>query len=89
MNSLVVKGFKIGTKNFASLLFGVFKAGKLGQNGGQNVTLTLYTLQDPHIAPGLLPVGFNDFLLFSAINLFNLKILFLIEHFINKLIVWR
>ena len=32
VNSLVVKGFKIGSKNFASLLVGVFKANKLKFN---------------------------------------------------------
>ena len=39
VNSLVVKGFKIGTKNFASLLVGVFKNSKIDRNGSQCFTL--------------------------------------------------
>ena len=53
MNSLVVKGFKIGAKDFASLQVGVFKADKIGPNGGQLPRLALCTLDEPYMTPGL------------------------------------
>ena len=61
MNLLVVKGFKIGTKNFASLYVGVFKADKIGRNGGQFPTVALCTLHESHMIPGLVPTGLRIF----------------------------
>ena len=84
MNSLVVKGFKIGTKNFASLQVGVFKADKIGRIGGQFPTLALCTLHEPYMIPGLVPTGFKDFLVFSVILLDSTNFLrTLFENLIN------
>ena len=63
----VVKGFKIWTKNFTNLLE---EADKLVWNGEQLFTIALCTLHEPYIIPGLLPTGFNDFLVFSDILFF-------------------
>ena len=41
VNSLDVKGAKMGTKNLASLYAGVPIADKIGRNGGQPPTLVL------------------------------------------------
>ena len=46
VDSFFVKGFKISTKNFTSLKVGVFKAAKIGRNGGQFSTLALCTLNE-------------------------------------------
>ena len=67
VNSLVVKGFKIGTKNFADLSVGVFKTDKIGRNGGRSSTFALCTLHEPGITRGLLPTSFNDLPFFSVI----------------------
>ena len=65
VNSLVVKGFKIGTKKvfvLGSLRVGVFKADKFDQYDRQFSTLDLFTLLESYITAGLLPTGFKDFL---------------------------
>ena len=57
---LVVNDSKIGTKYFASLYVGVYKADKLGLRGGQSLTHFLSTFQEPYIIPGLVPTGFRS-----------------------------
>ena len=63
--SLLVKDFKIVTRNFANLKVGVLIADKIGRKGGQLSIISLQTLQSPYIIPGLVPIGFRD-LLFSS-----------------------
>ena len=47
----------------------VVKADKIGENGREFPTLVLCTLHKWHTTPGLLPRGFNNFLVFSVILL--------------------
>ena len=56
---LLVNGSKIGTKYFASLYVGVWKADKIGLKGGQPSTHFLCTLQEPCIIPSLVPTSFR------------------------------
>ena len=69
VNSLVVKGLKIGTKNSAGLQVEVFEADKIGRNGRQLSILVSFILHEPYIAPGLLLTGFSNLLFFSIILL--------------------
>ena len=41
VHSLLVKGFKIGTRNFVSLKIGVLIADKIGKKDGQLSTISL------------------------------------------------
>ena len=59
---LHVKGFNKGIKNLARLYVGVCKANKIGRNGGQPSTCSLYTLQFPYIIPGQVLTAFPDLL---------------------------
>ena len=60
MYSLLVNVSNIGTRNLARLYVGVYKADRIGLNGGQPCTSCLCTLQSPYIVPGLVPTGFTD-----------------------------
>ena len=57
VNSLTVKGDKIGTKNFARLYVGVPIADKMSRKEGQLSIIGLCTLALPQSIPGLNPVG--------------------------------
>ena len=56
---VVVNGSKIDTKGFASLNVGVCKTDKIGLKDGQPSKHFLWTLQKPHIIPGLVAAGFR------------------------------
>ena len=60
MNSLVGRGSSIGTKNFASLYFGVPMADKIGLKDERPSVVILWTLAKPYIIPGLEPEGLKS-----------------------------
>ena len=67
---LLVKDFKIDTRNFTNLYVGVLIADKIDQKCGKLSMISLWTLQNPHITPGLVRTGLRD-LLFSSDILLN------------------
>ena len=63
--SFLVKGFNMGTKNFANLNVGACKADIPVQNGGQASTCWLYALQSPYIIPSIVPTASTDLRFFT------------------------
>ena len=62
VNSVLVKDFKISTRNFTNLKLRVLIADKIGQEGGQLSMIPLWTLQSPYIIPVLVITGLKDLL---------------------------
>ena len=58
--SLVVRGSRTGTKNFASLYVGVPMTDKIGLKDGRPSLTILWTLAKPYIIPGLEPEGLKS-----------------------------
>ena len=59
MDEPLVNGSKMGTKYFASLYVGAFKADKICLKGGQPSTLFLCPVQEPYIILDVVPTGFR------------------------------
>ena len=67
VNSPVVTGLKIGTKNFARL--STFKADEIGWSGTELSILGSCTLHRLYVTPCLLPTDLNNFLASFALQL--------------------
>ena len=75
MYSLVVRGSRIGTKNFASLYVGVPMADKIGLKDGRPSLTILWTLAKPYIIPGLEPEGLKSLYCSMEISFLSLRFL--------------
>ena len=62
VNSVLVKDFKISTRNFTNLKLRVLIADKIGHEGGQLSMIPLWTLQSRYIIPILVITGLKDLL---------------------------
>ena len=73
MYSLVVSGFSIGTKNFASFYVGVPMADKIGLKDGRPSVTILQTLAKPYIISVLEPEGLKSLYCSMEISFLSLR----------------